>query len=373
MHRTTKRALRAACVLLGLLASLTAVQALAATDDATITMSLELPPHAPHLPPDLVIEGSWPESCLPVIERTMLQGRDIEVRLRASTRGCTETPSPVTLRTNPAIAGGWRELPLGTYRVRLFLRHGDGPERLVAFRLLEAGAREYAPRPESGFWWAVPTDDGMPPLNGSGLAIERQGNELAVSLLTYENGAPTWRFGSTKLEGGTARIAMMRMSGGGEPFQTSGSTPHASPDLALNLDFRSPAEVDAWMVVDAAASGSGLREERAAFSRVPFADGQAAATWRGRWIFTWDQSDHARVLTLTTTSNLGNDRFRLATTENDIALECRMATSGARRPPDLCTLSDGLTVLATFDGIGIDRMKGRALDGGPVQLTRVSN
>ncbi len=369
VHRTTELAFRA---LLTLLAAL-AVPAFAATDDAAITMSLELSPHAPQLPPDLVIKGSWPESCLPVIERTVLQGHDIEVRLRASTRGCAETPSAVTLRTNPAIAGGWRELPLGTYRVRLFLRHGDGPERLAAFRLLEAGAREHAPRPESGFWWAVPTDDGTPPLNGSGLAIERQGNELAVSLLTYENGAPTWRFGSTTLEGGTARIAMMRMSGGGEPFQTAGNTPHASPDLALNLDFRSPAEVDAWMVMDTAAAGGGLREERAAFSRVPFADGQVATTWRGRWIFTWDQSEHARVLTLTTTSSIGNERFRLATTDTDIALECRMATTGARRTPDLCTLSDGLTVLATFDAIGIDRMRGRAQDGGTVQLTRVSN
>ena len=190
VHRTTKAG---RCLIAATLFVLTAgVQGAIASERFDESLSVRLVSSmamAPHWPPDLVIEGVWPRSCLPGVVSTSLIDSHIDVLLRTTGTACSEVATPLSLRVNPVRASGQRQMALGIYEVRLFLVDSNGSARLIGFRLLRSGADDTSSRPESGFWWSVSTASLAPALAGSGLSIEQQGENLAVTLLSYESGA----------------------------------------------------------------------------------------------------------------------------------------------------------------------------------------
>ncbi len=326
---------------------------------------------APQWPPDLIIEGMWSDACLPSLLRTRVVDNDIDIYLHSEKRTCAQLQTAFQLKVNPAREAGLRQLALGIYRVRLFLAHDKGSNDLIAFRLLRSGGDDRRSRPESGFWWSVPTANNIPALAGNGLTIEQQGDTLAVTWLSYESGAPAWYFGSQTMPGKTARIALSRMVGGGEAFAGPNSTPAIEPGLAINIEFLTPAHANAWLVRGQPGSTRTIEIQDLNLVRLPFADGNPGKGWRGEWALVVGDTAEARIIDLVTPEMADAETFRVSDRLGSIKLQCRLEDVGSHPVASFCSLTDGASVLADFDQVGLDRLTGQNPDGTPVRLVRL--
>lgn len=327
--------------------------------------------YAPQWPPDLEIRLVWPDSCLPVISRTTLVDWNIDVHLRTGGSHCIAAGTPATLTVNPARDAGLERMALGTYQVRLFLEQADGHSELIGFRLLQSGGDITLARPESGFWWSVPASDFAPALSGSGVSIEQQGEDLAVSLLSYEAGAPVWYFGSARMPGNHAHVPLVRMVGGDEPFSAPMSAPGAEPGMSLNLEFLSPSHASAWLVRPRAGSSQALDIQALNLMRVPFEEGAAGQHLRGEWALVAEGAREARLINLVELVTSDQESFRLIDSFGSVSLKCRSRFEGGHASPVFCSLADGDQVLADFDQIGLDRLIGLDADGVAMRLVRL--
>lgn len=379
VHRTTKaspiapgRRLAAALGLLAVAAcwAMPSARASLVDDDLQVRL-VSASPIAPQWPPDLLIEGNWPDSCLPAVVRTTLQENHIDVLLRSAGSVCAQESTPLRLKVNPAREAGLRQLALGVFEVRLYQLGTDGSSELLAFRLLRSGGDDLSSRPESGFWWSVATASFAPALAGSGLSIEQQGENLAVTLLSYEAGAPAWYFGSARMPGNIVRIPLVRMVGGDEPFSGVGSSPGAEPGMSLNLRFLSPAHAGAWLVRPRPGLAAGIEVQELNLLRLPFEGGRNGASWKGQWVLVVDGALEARLVDLAELVTADAESFRLRDRSGDTSLHCRLEQIGGHPVPAFCTLDKGNQILADFDHIGLDRLSGLATDGSPVRLVRL--
>ncbi len=379
VHRTTKASIGAQsfqrmaglCLLL-IVALCAPLQARADLVDDDLRLRLvSASPTAPQWPPDLLIEGNWPTSCLPVVVRTSLENDHIDVLLRNSGSRCAANVTPLSLKVNPAREAGLRQLALGIFQVRLYLLGTDGASELLAFRLLRSGGDDTSSRPESGFWWSVSTASFAPALAGSGLSIEQQGENLAVTLLSYQAGAPVWYFGSARMPGNIVRIPLVRMVGGDEPFNGANAGPGAEPGMSINLQFLSPAHAGAWLVRPRPGLAQGIEAQELNLLRLPFETDRNGASWKGQWALVADQAVDARLYDLAELVTADAESFQLRDASGAVSLHCRLETIGGHPVPAFCTLSKGTAILADFDRIGLDRLSGLTTDGRSVRLVRV--
>ncbi len=378
-HRTTDkrsdtRGLR--CFALLCLFLLAPFQSASATssgpEDADLDMRLVAASEiAPQWPPDLIIDGTWSDACLPSLLRTRVVDFDIDIHLRSDGRACAAVRTTFQLKVNPARESGLNQLPLGIYRVRLFLSHANGSNELIAFRLLRSGGDDRRSRPESGFWWSVPTANNIPALSGNGLSIEQQGDTLAVTWLSYESGAPAWYFGSQTMSGKIARIALSRMAGGGEAFAGPNAPPEIEPGLALNIEFLTPAHANAWLVRGQPGSTRTIEVQDLNLVRLPFEEGHPGKGWQGDWALVVGDAAEARIIELTRPDMADAETFRVSDRLGSIKLQCRLDDVGNHPVASFCTLTDGASVLADFDQVGLDRLSGLNADGVPVRLVRL--
>jgi hypothetical protein len=329
--------------------------------------------YAPHWPPDLEIRLDWPVSCLPAISRTTLTEWNIDVHLRNKTTHCAAAVTPLTLKVNPARESGLSQLALGIYQVRLYLEQGDGRSELIGFHLLQSGGEITLSRPESGFWWSVPASSLVSALSGSGVSIEQQGENIAVSLLSYEAGSPVWYFGSTRMPGNIAQVPLLRMVGGDEPFSAPLSSPGAEPGMSLNLEFLSPSQANAWLVRPRSEQSQALELQPLNLMRVPFEDGAAGQHFRGEWVLVVDDARKADVINLIELTTSDQETFRLIDKFGGVSLQCRSQEVGGHSTPVFCSLTDGDSVLADFDQIGLDRLTGLDSNGATVRMIRLPN
>lgn len=326
---------------------------------------------APQWPPDLIVEGIWPDSCLPSLLRTRIVDYDIDIYLRSDQRACVQAQTAFQLKLNPAREAGRMQMALGIYRVRLFLTNGKSSNELVAFRLLRSGGDDRRPRPESGFWWSVPTANDVPALSGNGVSIELQGDTLAVTWLSYESGVPVWYFGSQKMSGKIAWVALSRMVGGGEAFAGPNASPEIEPGLALNIEFLSPAHANAWLVREQPGSTRAIEVQDLTLVRLPFAEGHPGKNWQGEWALIVGDSAEAKIIDLVTLATADAETFRVSDRLGSINLQCRVDDVGSHPLASFCTLTDGTSVLADFDVVGLDRLAGQDANGVPVRLVRL--
>lgn len=329
--------------------------------------------HAPQLPPDLRVSTTWPTACLPIVERTSMTSSTIDIHLRGSTAACVHAETPLRLLVNPARAAGSATLALGVYQVRIFLRQANDAEEMIAFGLLDASGDGGSVIPENGFWWSVASAQRAQVLPGSGITIERQGENLAITLLGYEAGHPVWYFGSATMRGAVARVNLVRMLGGSEPFGLLSGAPTAQPGPVINLEFLGPAQAKAWLEQPSPASAQALELQELDLLHLAFASGQTGSAWRGQWILVHADSTTARVLTLSSARSSDAETFRLADDVAQTTLDCRVIDLGGHAMPSACSLSEDAGIIAEFDRIGLDRMSGRSLDGTRVQLVRLPN
>ncbi len=369
--RLTLRRLLLAPLLLGLFGSTMADAAGRVEDDIQVRLESGSN-YAPQWPPDLILEGTWNSSCLPVVASTRLVDKLIDIQLKIGEGKCAEASTPFLLKLNPARAAGLRQLALGVYQVRLFLKRGNGGSDLIGFRLLRAGALDSRPRPESGFWWSIPTLEAVPALAGNGLSIEQQGENLAVTWLSYDGGRPVWYFGSTRMPGSIARVELLRMAGGGEPFSGPNSAPGAEPGLSMNLQFHSPSHASAWLVHDAPFSAQAIEVQNLNLSRLPFEDGHPGAHWQGQWALVIGAASEARILDLANLATADAESFQVSDRLGSVSLQCRLDNFGGHPLPAFCSLTDGASILADFDLVGLDRLSGSTADGESVRLVRLA-
>ena len=378
-HRTTNRrshtrGLRCSvllCVLL-LVPFQSALAIQSGPEDSDLDMRLVAASEfAPQWPPDLIIEGTWSDACLPSLLRTRVVDFDIDIYLRSNEHTCAEVRTAFQLKLNPAREAGHKQLDLGIYRVRLFLAHDKGSNDLIAFRLLRSGGDDRRPRPESGFWWSVPTANNIPALSGNGVSIEQQGDTLAVTWLSYESGSPVWYFGSQTMSGKIARIALSRMIGGGEAFAGPNATPQIEPGLALNIEFLTPAHAAAWLVRGQPSSSRTIEVQDLNLVRLPFEGGNPGKSWQGEWALIVGNAGEARIIELTKPEMADAETFRVSDPLGSINLQCRLDDVGKHSIASFCTLTDGASVLGDFDQVGLDRLSGQNADGLPVRLVRL--
>ena len=378
VHRTTKGFLASHCARRRFLFGLVLCALLWAPPgvgiefvDDQLRVSLSGLPMAPQWPPDLLIQGVWPDSCPPVIVRSSLADSHIDIVLRRSSNHCSDVPTPLSLRINPAREAGLRQLGLGVFQIRLHLLGDDGSSQLLGFRLLQSGGTDTSSRPESGFWWSVPTDSQVPALAGSGVSIEQQGENLAVTLLTYEAGAPVWYFGSTTMPGSIAHLPLLRMVGGDEPFSGPGASPRAETGMSLNLQFMGPAHAQAWLVRPRRGAEQAVEVQELNLLRIPFQTDRIGAGWRGLWALVADDAREARVIELTDLLTADAESFRLRDRSGELTLQCRLDDIGGHPTPAFCSLNEADGVVADFDRIGLDRLSGLTTEGRPVRLVRL--
>ena len=371
VHRTTKpcRCLRAAAVLLFMFG--THIGIAGERFDESLSVRLVSSSMAPQWPPDLMIEGVWPTSCLPGVVRTALVDSHIDVLLRTTGATCSDVPTALSLRLNPVRASGLRQMALGVYQVRLFLLDANGSARLAGFRLLRAGADDTSSRPESGFWWSVSTASLAPALAGSGLSIEQQGENLAVTLLSYDGGAPVWYFGSARMPGNIVRVPLLRMVGGDEPFAGPIGSPRAQPGLSLNLQFVGPAHARGWLLRSDQASADAMEMQELNLLRLPFETPLNGANWRGEWALVVGEARQASVIELADVVTVDAESFLVRDRTGQWILQCRLDGIGENPIPAYCSLSDGETNVADFDRIGLDRLSGLDTESRQVRLVRL--
>jgi hypothetical protein len=378
-HRTTNtemmesrasRFCRLAALLLGAFGA--SLAAASGTHDNDIHLRLaSASPYPVQWAADLVIEGTWGSSCLPSVTRTSLVDDRIDIQLHSAASHCAATPTPFQIKVNPARDSGLRQLALGVYQVRLFLQKGDGNSSLVAFRLLLSGGNDTRSLPESGFWWSVPVLDDGPALAGNGLSIEQQGDKLAVTWLSYEAGNPVWYFGSTTMPGNIAHVELLRMIGGGEAFSGPNAAPAAEPGLSLNLQFLSPSHANAWLTRAPSPGSESIEVQTLNLLRLPFESGHPGANWQGEWAFVVDNAAEARIVNLANLATADAESFRVSDSLGSVSLHCRLDSIGEHPLPAFCTLSDGASILADFDQVGLDRLSGLTPDGNRVRLVRL--
>ncbi|MEO8012336.1 MAG: hypothetical protein ABI650_11875 [Dokdonella sp.] len=358
---------------LGALLALLLIPASAAAAD--LKLGLQLLPAALHMPQHaskLQVSLTWPTSCLPTVDRVAMFEDRIDVTLRAVAARCTTVSTPFELVLDPGRAAGAAILEPRVYGVHVHLAKVDSPSELVAFGLLDASGSGRRSLPENGFWWSIGAQSATTQsLNGTGISLERQGDRLAVTLLGYEAGEPAWYFGSATMSNTVARVPLMRMSGGSEPFSAISAIPVAHSGPVLNLQFETPARARAWLERQSEQDEDAIELQEIALVHPSFADGAPGSGWRGTWILVESDRGSSRLIDLSRMRTRDAETFRLANIEETLSLDCRTVGTGAHAQPAVCTLAENEVPIATLDRVGLDRMRGHAMDGSQVQLLRL--
>lgn len=324
-------------------------------------------PTAPERRLRIGIVGRTQARCLPTAERVTVDGPDVGIELHVPRTGCAAGTVGYTLHVDPGLSAA-PLAPGRIYRVSVFSDAGDAPG-LVAFRVLDTNiSGAGAPQPENGFWWSESSIETGPASRSTGVSLEAQGGQLAVSLFGFgDEGSPIWYFGSARQKGRTAVVPLLGLRNGDPLFSPTGSRPDATEGLRLEFEFLSPSRARAWLVRSDDRRDVAVRAFT--LSRSNFATADAGADWSGRWVLVGDDGVTLQEFEFETPTRQDADTSRFVGADG-ASLDCRR--NGSSSIPDLCTLSTGAATLADFDQIGLDRLDGRDSRGARVRLLRVS-
>lgn len=316
----------------------------------------------------LVVEGSWPTPCLPAEARLSRNGNELRVETRSNRGLCTRYGMPFRFELDPQAATG-KPLERGIYRVGFYAANAStGPLELRGFALLNV---EEAPlQPESGFWWPehsleLPQDNAR----GTALTLERQGDLLAASLLTYDSeGQPAWYFGSGRFDGRVAALPMVGMRDGPGLFGGGRRRPTTTEELTLQLEFLSGNRATAWL---------GWHEDRpeqprlhlqpVVFTRQALRGPVRSDHFAGAWLLL--RGDGAQRIELAAPQRLDGDHFALPGNEG-WTLVCRQPVAQADSLPESCALRHAEDAEIRLPSVGLERLEGSDGNGAAVSLVR---
>lgn len=316
----------------------------------------------------MVVEGSWPTPCLPTSAQLSRSGNDLRVETRSNRGLCTRYGMPFRFELDPQAATG-KPLERGVYRVSFYAANASsGPLELRGFSLLNVG--EAPLQPEMGFWWPehsleLPQDNAR----GTALTLDRQGDMLAASLLTYDNeGRPAWYFGSGRFDGRVAFLPLVGMRDGPGLFGGGRRRPNTTEELMLQLEFSSGNRATAWLGwYEQTPDQPRLHLQQLVFARESLIGPTLPEHWAGAWLML--RGDHATRVELQQPQRLDAEHFELGDADG-WKFVCHHAATRAQSPPDSCVLSHGSGEDIRLDSVGLEQLDGSDHRGAAVRLVR---
>jgi hypothetical protein len=278
---------------------------------------------------------------------------------------CTQVLTPFRFPITVFDAGAAAKA--GTYKVRIelapFNRNDQTVNKLLAFGLVPVTAPgKRAIVPENGQW---NFEEGGPyPTSGSGISfnMERQ-NDALVSITSFYNsdGSPEWYINSGQTIAHTLNSSFYTVSGGQTLFGTYRAVKEVQYSGDVQLEFNSPAHGTAWYTqpIDAGLV-SGLKLMPISITRFNFGYGAVDRALRGRWAFFNEEGGVESVtLALEPVGSANSSASNYAA--GPFRLNCDRNIARPALLPERCTLTKNAAILATFDQVGYDRIRG--LDG----------
>ncbi len=279
---------------------------------------------------------------------------------------CTQVLTPFRFPITVFDAGNVAKA--GTYKVRIelapFERNEQTVNKLLAFGLVPVTALgKRAIVPENGQW---NFEEGGPfATSGSGIGfhIERQ-NDALVSISSFygSDGSPEWYINSGRTVAHTLSSSYYTINGGQSLFGTYRAVKEVLYSGDVQLEFSSTAHGTAWysQPIDSGLV-SGLKLMPISITRFNFAYGAVDRALRGRWALVGEGESRldsaALALEPVTVASSSVSNY----TAGLFRLNCDRFIARPTLLPERCTLTKNAEVVATFDQVGYDRMRG--LDG----------
>ena len=139
----------------------------------------------------------------------------------------------------------------------------------------------------------------------------------------------------------------------------------------MNLQFLGPAHARGWLLRADPALAETIESQELNLLRLPFETHLNGANWRGEWALVVEDALQASVINLEDVVTADAESFRLRDGSGQWILQCRLDDVGGNQIPAFCSLSEGETVVADFDRIGLDRLSGLDTDSKQVRLIRL--
>jgi len=338
----------------------------------------------------LDITGTWPNSCVPEIDHAAAGDGRFRVYAKALGVNCKDEPTPFQLET---LLGHWMYTLMavsGFYPVEFYVQTlPEAPPHLYAFNVIRADRNaDIRLVPESGFWWV--DEDGLygQAGRGSGLSIDRQGDKMIVTIQSYRaDGEPVWYFAEGTVENGVFRADYHQIAGG-SPLYAVGNSPRQVHKVGrLILTFDNQRQGTLWLLPDFVhVPKQGVAVFPVSIRRYLTSNRKPAEIMQGTWLLAgpvlasetngqktgkgdprqlvFDKGRYVQTAT-------GKAAAVMAFTASDgRVLRCQVA--GKRNLRHCVLLSPSGQELASFDDVGLARLRGRWLaNGQAVSLMQV--
>lgn len=327
-------------------------------------------------PFSLLVKGQWPDGCGAAVRNIAVKGFDITVVMaRPPIEICTQQIVDYELPLNPFADG--TSPSAGTYRVRYELAiPGESKNRLLAFTLVPVvptGGRVVEPEP--GYWVAEQGGEFSTSGSGVGFSIERQGSTVVVMSNLYEqSGKPAWYFTAAPAAGATARGELTAVTGGQALFDTYRPPAAMDNQGELLMEFSAPTTGTLWFTQ---ASGGGVIDELKiqpiSVARFNFGFSAVNQVFGGRFVYFTEQpsSDANRHLDFVPIRFGAFVLIGFWNEATDERLECRINVDKPNTLPEVCTFNRAGQLVATFDQIGFDSLRGVDVQGRRVIMQRL--
>ncbi len=335
----------------------------------------------------LEVTGQWPNTCVPKLSHASLADGRFKVHATVNGIDCQDEPTSFRLDT---VLGYWNYTLMaasGFYPVEFYVQtRPDLPPHLYAFNVIRADRTPTVRLlPENGFWWVDEAGLYGQAGHGSGLTIDRQGNQMIVTIQSYTaDGQPVWYFAEGQLVNGVFQADYHQIVGGA-PLYTAGNRPREVHKMGrLILTFDNQQHGTLWLLPEF----THLPEQGIAVFPVSIRRYLSSATatedfLQGQWVLVGAAPGAKSVIQaggggdslflhkgryLNTEENK-KSRVLDFTASDQRALRCYLDTDSHIHQCFL--LSPEGRKLAVFDDVGVMRLRGRwQTSGDAVSLVR---
>jgi hypothetical protein len=341
---------------------------------AAIEISVYPPVPRPGSVIRLEVRGEWPNSCLPELERATIEAGRFRIFAKAFGIDCKPVATPFHLET---VIGHWIYTLMavsGFYPVEFLVRtQPQTPPHLFAFTVIRADRNtQMRLVPENGFWWV--DDQGLygQAGRGSGINIDRQGDQMIVTLQTYNAaGQPVWYFAEGTLSHGVFQADYHQIAGG-SPLYAVGNSPREIHKVGrLILTFDNQRKGTLWLLPELThLPEQGMSVFPVSIRRYLTSSSKPTEALRGDWLLSAAvtpaasaKADTRLQFTAGRFINDSRDRMEFVAADKRL-LRCVV---GADKALQQCTLlSPQGRQLVLFEDVGLERLRGIDLATGKV-------
>lgn len=319
----------------------------------------------------LMVSGTWPDSCVPVLDSWSANKPVIDVRINTHEKHCLPIPTPYVIEVKEPNKG-YPELPeAGVYRVRLLLKDANQKEHLVGFGLLPIGKQALI-APNNGQWWApakAQSTQGTP-LNASGpgfgFVVEAQGDHLALTVLGFDaEGRSQWLWGNGTSTHNVFQMQLAELLNGRGPLADYQAPQTIVPRAKAFVHVIEPSTIELYLVHPNNKQPGSI--DLQTYALVPFLLDQQSLNLSGAWLWVEEaQANNPSTITRHQLTQTLQHQHVFQDTRQKHTLECQPSPHYQHC---LWLNQQGKTE-AVFHHIERDRLGGQTADGDKVQLIR---